>query len=107
MHTQTPMTQANLSKRSKKEIFDIAHWRERFREMKSKLPKNWMGKLAQYNSEFDTHEGTLTMMAVQKERAGLAKTVSVVTNLEVMLANPKPNQESTYQKWKSKKLVKP
>jgi hypothetical protein len=93
-----------VSKRSTIE-YDLDTWRARFHELKKDLPKNWMGKLALFDREFDSHDGTLTMMAVQRNRAGLVKTIQVVTTVEAMLKN-KSKDSSLYKKWKSGNLKK-
>jgi hypothetical protein len=94
-----------MSERQKIPHFDIVHWRERFLEIKAKAPKNWMAALAKFNASYNTHEGTITMIAVTNKRAGLAKTAQLVQDLEEMITTPAP-PVSKFDKWQKKKLVK-
>lgn len=93
-----------MSKRQKNVEFDIEYWRERFAQTKAISPKNWMKCLAKFNPGYDTHEGSLSMIAVANNRAGLAKTAQLVADLEEMLATP-AKATSTYEKWKKKELI--
>lgn len=98
-----PIKQVKLSERSKNVEFDVEHWRERFLALKKRLPRNWIKDLVEFNGEFDSYEGTLSILAVKRGRAGLAKTMEVVSNLEAMLHEPQKNT-SIYKKWQTKKL---
>lgn len=93
-----------ISERQKNVDFDIVHWRERFVNLKKRLPKDWMKRLVEFHPSYDRHEGTLTMQAVTNNRAGLAKTAKLVGDLEEMLdAQYKP--KSTFEKWKKGELI--
>jgi hypothetical protein len=104
LHRVVIMKQENISERQKNSEFDIVYWRKRFAGVKKKAPKNWMKCLVEFNPGYNTHEGTLTMLAVSNKRAGLAKTARLVADLEEMIQAPvKP--ATVYDRWRQKGLV--
>lgn len=94
-----------MSKRSRCDEFDTDYWRNRFKEVLPKCPKNWMKTLVKHNSSFDSYEATMIMFAVKRGRAGLQKTREVVIALEEMLEGPIPAAKTVFQRWKTKSLV--
>jgi hypothetical protein len=104
LHRVDKMKQENISERQKNIEFDIVHWRERFARVKKKAPKNWMKCLAEFNPGYNTHEGSLTMLAVANKRAGLAKTARLVADLEEMIQAPE-KPASVFDRWKKKGLL--
>lgn len=98
-------TQENTVERQKVDEFSIEYWRERFHQVKPSQ-KDWMKSLAKYlPSKYDSYEGSRMMLSVANGRAGLKKTAQVVRDLEAM-KECKPNQLSTFEKWKKGQLVK-
>ena len=106
LHRVNMTKKENSNERQKNAEFDILHWRERFARVKKKAPKNWMKSLAYYNPDYNTHEGSLAMLAVANKRAGLAKTARLVADLEEMIQAPQTPDKPTsiFDRWQKKEL---